>query len=228
MSEQLQFDKDGAEILRGAVSASVIGEVIDAFGDTIDGRPGVRSLQVPAEIVRIVAAAGPLGRIAQSFRPDDAAAMEPVRIVFFDKTPETNWGVPWHQDRTIAVKARHDVVGFSNWNTKDGVAHVEPPIDLLMRMVTLRLHLDDAGIDNGALDIVPGSHSLGRIPAAEVIDVAKRVPSVRCTAKAGDVLAMRLVTLHRSERLINPSRRRVLHVDFSPDRLPPPLAWNQQ
>lgn len=225
MSDQLLFERDGAAILRGAVSASVMTEIAEAFAGRIDGRPGVRSLHVPPEISRIVSPDGPFGCLAQAFRPDGGGVMTPVRIVFFDKTPEANWAVPLHQDRTIAVNERHDVAGFDNWNVKDGVAHVEPPIELLMRMVTLRLHLDDAGDDNGALDIVPGSHMRGRIPAAEVLGVARREPVVRCAAKSGDVLAMRLVTLHKSERAAKPSRRRVLHVDFSPDRLPPPLEW---
>jgi hypothetical protein len=225
LSQQLQFDRDGAEILSGAVSASVMMEIAEAFVGRINGRPGVRSLHIPPEIGRIVSAEGAFGRLAQAFRPDGDGVMTPVRVVFFDKTPETNWAVPWHQDRTIAVRERHDVAGFDNWNVKDGVAHVEPPIDLLKRMVTLRLHLDDAGDDNGALDIVPGSHMRGRISATDVLAVARREPVVRCAAKAGDVLAMRLVTLHKSERAANPSRRRVLHVDFSPDRLPLPLEW---
>src|ERR1700739_3420143 len=30
----------------------------------------------------------------------------PVRAILFDKTPAVNWAVGWHQDRTIAVRAR--------------------------------------------------------------------------------------------------------------------------
>ncbi|MFB0613016.1 hypothetical protein [Aurantiacibacter poecillastricola] len=38
----------------------------------------------------------------------------PVRAVFFDKTPNMNWSLAWHQDRTIAVRKRTDVAGFRN------------------------------------------------------------------------------------------------------------------
>ena len=31
-----------------------------------------------------------------------------VRGLFFDKTLSTNWNLPWHQDLTIAVRARQD------------------------------------------------------------------------------------------------------------------------
>lgn len=36
----------------------------------------------------------------------------PVRGILFDKTPQANWKVPWHQDVTIAVEQRVDVEGF--------------------------------------------------------------------------------------------------------------------
>jgi hypothetical protein len=35
-----------------------------------------------------------------------------VPMLTVDTTPETNWGVPWHQDRTISVKQRVEVGGF--------------------------------------------------------------------------------------------------------------------
>lgn len=125
----------------------------------------------------------------------------------------------------IAVQARHDVPGFENWNVKDGTTHVEPPVLLLQAMVTLRLHLDETEHDNGPLDILPGSHLLGRLPAAEAVRRGKEGPCVRCVVGRGDVLAMRLLTVHKSERSARASRRRVLHVDYSADDLPPPLLW---
>ncbi len=54
-----------------------------------------------------------------------------VRILAFDKTLAANWGVPWHQDRTIAVKQRVAIDSFGPWSVKAGVPHVEPPPALL-------------------------------------------------------------------------------------------------
>jgi hypothetical protein len=34
-----------------------------------------------------------------------------VRSIFFDKTPEANWKVAWHQDMTIAVRKKIEVDG---------------------------------------------------------------------------------------------------------------------
>lgn len=42
--------------------------------------------------------------------------LRPTRVVTFDKSETANWGVPWHQDRVIAVQERHDVDGFENWS----------------------------------------------------------------------------------------------------------------
>lgn len=37
----------------------------------------------------------------------------PVRALLFDKTQDMNWALGWHQDRTIAVRERIDVPGYS-------------------------------------------------------------------------------------------------------------------
>jgi hypothetical protein len=50
-----------------------------------------------------------------------------VRGILFNKTPDANWKVVWHQDRTIAVRERKNVAGFGPWSIKAGVQHVQPP-----------------------------------------------------------------------------------------------------
>lgn len=54
-----------------------------------------------------------------------------VRALLFDKTPEANWKVVWHQDITIAVRVRAEVAGFATWSEKGGVPHVQAPVELL-------------------------------------------------------------------------------------------------
>nr|WP_271200455.1 phytanoyl-CoA dioxygenase family protein [Methylopila turkensis] len=146
-------------------------------------------------------------------------------MVQFDKTAADNWITPWHQDRTIAVAERRDVEGYGPWSVKGGVVHVEPPAELLDGMLTLRLFVDPCGSDQGPVSIALGSHRLGRVPAAEVADRAKAAPELIATGEAGDVLAMRLLALHASGRSRSTSPRRVLHVDYAPEPLPPPLRW---
>lgn len=81
-----------------------------------------------------------------------------ARSIFFDKTPDANWKVAWHQDLTIAVKEKIEVEGCTAWSVKDGIVHVQPPVSALERMATVRLHLDDCGLDNGPLQVIPRSH----------------------------------------------------------------------
>jgi hypothetical protein len=152
-------------------------------------------------------------------------AVRPVRVVLFDKTAETNWSVAWHQDRTIAVRERKDIDGFGPWSIKDGIIHVEPPVELLEGMVTLRLHLDDCGDDNGPLKVVIGSHRLGVVPAHRAAGLAEALPVQVCTARAGDIWACSTLILHASEPASNPSRRRVLQIDYAAVELPYGLKW---
>lgn len=66
-----------------------------------------------------------------------------VRGTLFDKTPEANWKVIWHQDISIAVKNKIDTAGFGPWSQKMGVQHVQPTAPILEQMVSVRLHLDE-------------------------------------------------------------------------------------
>lgn len=43
---------------------------------------------------------------------------EPIKGTLFDKSPDANWKVPWHQDLTITVRERLDVEGFGPWSLK--------------------------------------------------------------------------------------------------------------
>src|SRR5688572_32967089 len=78
-----------------------------------------------------------------------------VKAIYFDKTPESNWYVTWHQDIIINVKARIETDGFTAWTKKEGVHHVSPPEEILKDTVTIRIHLDDTDETNGALKIIP-------------------------------------------------------------------------
>jgi ectoine hydroxylase-related dioxygenase (phytanoyl-CoA dioxygenase family) len=152
----------------------------------------------------------------------------PVRVLFFDKTQQTNWLVPWHQDLTIAVAGRVDVDSFFPWSVKEGVVHVQPPVALLNRMVTVRLHLDDCDASSGALNVIPNTHFSGKLSPAEIERYRSRGPIVSCAAKHGDALLMCPLLLHASSPAKNPRHRRVLHVEFASESLPGGLAWYEQ
>lgn len=148
-----------------------------------------------------------------------------VRGLFFDKTPGANWPVLWHQDLSLAVQARENLPGWSNWSVKRGVMHVQPPPEILAQMVTMRLHLDECAAENGALRVLPGSHRLGLL-SRDAIRTLRTQASETITARAGDALFMRPLILHASSAAETPVHRRVLHLEFAPaGLLPAPLAW---
>jgi hypothetical protein len=86
-----------------------------------------------------------------------------VRAILLDKTDATNWALAWHQDRTIYVRERVEARAPGPWTTKSGMLHAAPPFDLLSRIVTLRVQLDDVPATNAPLLIAPGSHRHGRV-----------------------------------------------------------------
>ena len=155
------------------------------------------------------------------------ADLQPVRSILFDKTPSENWPVAWHQDLTISTQAETPCEGYGPWSVKDGVPHVQPPVELLAQMVTVRIHLDPTAADNGALKVIPGSHLHGRLDQASVTEFTAAKPHT-CECQPGDVLLMSPLILHSSPRSASPSRRRILHFEFAPpDALDSRLTWHE-
>lgn len=184
-------------------------------------RAGVRLFGV-AGLDSFVNREGPVGSIAASVLGETC---RPVRAILFDKTPVANWALGWHQDRAIAVLERIDVEGFGPWTRKHGTLHVAPPFEVLARMVTLRLHLDDVSTTNAPLLVAPGSHRFGRIAEAHIPAVVQRCGVAPCTAAAGDIWLYATPILHASKSAIEPGRRRVLQVDYAAADLPGGLRW---
>ncbi len=153
------------------------------------------------------------------------AEAHPVKAFLFDKTHQANWRVAWHQDLTIAVKKQQAVTGFSNWSQKAGIVHVQPPVEILENLLTLRIHLDNCDRYNGALKIIPGSHRYGKIASTAIEGWTKLGQAHTCEMQAGDILLMRPLLLHSSSPSTNPTHRRVLHIEYSATNLPGGLEW---
>jgi hypothetical protein len=153
-----------------------------------------------------------------------------VRSILFDKTPEANWKVAWHQDLSIAVRARRDAEGFGGWSEKAGVVHVQPPAEVLERMISLRLHLDACDEENAPLKVVPGSHLRGRLSAEAIAHTleSSAAAAVSCLVPRGGALLMRPLLLHASSASRAPERRRrrVVHLEFAAAQLPAGLEWS--
>jgi hypothetical protein len=234
-----QFDRDGYAIVPGVLGPDEVNDLIAAVAAV---RPGGAALDRGGAVYasrNLLADAPAVRSLAGS--PAVRALVEPVlgpesfvvRGLLFDKTADANWMVPWHQDLTISVRERREAEGFGPWTVKAGVPHVQPPVDVLERMVTVRLHLDDPDGAHGPLRVIPGSHRAGRLNAAETRRWLDRAPSAVCLVPRGGALVMRPLLLHASSAADppgsgpRPRHRRVIHLEFAAHPLPHGLAWAQ-
>jgi ectoine hydroxylase-related dioxygenase (phytanoyl-CoA dioxygenase family) len=151
-----------------------------------------------------------------------------VRGILFDKNSDANWKVVWHQDISIAVKEKIETAGFAPWSQKADVPHVQPPAEILERMLTVRLHLDDCHADNGPLKVLSGSHRHGKLDAPEIARWRQRVAETICEVPRGGALLMKPLLLHASAPAVTPGHRRVIHLDFAAQELPNGLQWYDQ
>ena len=215
------LEQEGYALPPGQIDKALLRDLDKTFS-AADQRAGQRNLLATAPRV------GDLLRDPHVVRIAGAIFTQPafvVRATLFDKQPDANWSVTWHQDQAIAVRARQDVAGFGPWSTKHGVTHVEPPIRVLQSMVALRIHLEDCTIDHGPLVVAPGTHRLGRLTGDPLTAAVESRGDHACTLDAGQVLVIRPLLLHRSSKTAPGLRRRVIHLDLADQPLPLPLQW---
>ncbi len=214
-------ERDGFAMVPAVLDAAERGELAEVLGTVPGaGRRGLLALPAVAELACSE-------RLLGLVRPHLAPEPRPVRAIYFDKSPGANWLVAWHQDLTLALKECADHPGFGPWSEKDGIPHVQPPVELLAQMLTIRLHLDDADETNGALRVLPGSHRLGRLSAERIQSLRSGQAEVLCSAAAGDALLMRPLLLHASSRSTSARHRRVLHIEYAAFALPGNLRWHE-
>ncbi len=148
-----------------------------------------------------------------------------VRGIYFNKNKKHNWLVSWHQDKTIAVKDKIVTPGFTNWTVKQGVVHVQPPLTIMENIITLRIHLDAAGVDNGALRVIPKSHQLGILNSAAIKNIVAHQKPKICAVNAGDILVMNPLILHSSFKSKKNCHRAIIHLEYALTELPNNLSW---
>jgi len=217
-----ELERDGVLVCERVLSRETVDQIRRHFDAIESGRAGSRQFALPGSITSLIGSRGSLGVLATR---EAGRIARPVRVLLFDKTPESNWAVPWHQDRTVAVKQRFDIDGYGPWSVKGGVVHVEPPVGILEGMLTLRVFVDDCSDDNGPLEVIVGSHRLGRLPGKDMSDAIRRNGIFVGLGRAGDVLVMKTLAVHSSKRAASPSHRRVLQVDYATMDLAAPLEW---
>lgn len=148
-----------------------------------------------------------------------------VKSIYFDKPENSNWFVAYHQDLTISVDKKVALPDFGPYTIKRNQFAVQPPLNILEQNFTMRIHLDNTDEDNGALKVVPKSHSKG-IYRPENINWATET-EVSCNVKRGGMMIMKPLLLHSSGRTTNNKKRRVIHLEFSNVMLPKELQWSE-
>lgn len=218
------FDRMGFEVIDGVVSTEEVQQLCAALTrlKLAPLRGGIRRIEQLVPEVAALAQSLQLLQIAKKYLSDKPRL---VRAIYFDKFPNNNWLVTWHQDRTVAVSSRFEMTGWGPWSLKAGAWHVQPPVDVLERMVTIRVHLDSATTANGCLKIVPGSHHLGLISSDKVLEQIDKNHVVYCETPVGGAVVMRPHILHASEKSKVMTSRRVLHFEYSSFHLPAGIAW---
>jgi ectoine hydroxylase-related dioxygenase (phytanoyl-CoA dioxygenase family) len=190
---------------------------VDRLSATLKGsnltrsRAGSRHL-MSQSAVAVAARDRRLVAIASRMLGADAA---PYRATLFDKSPDSNWLVAWHQDTALPLESRVEASGWGPWSEKLGVLYAHAPSRALEKVVALRLQLDDSTAENGPLRVIPGSHVEGVLTDAQVSERAVRAAPVECVATRGSVVAMRPLIIHASSKAIAPLPRRVLHIEYA-------------
>ena len=177
------FSKLGAQHFERALGQAEVDRIAALFGS--GDRPGKRLVRDDVQpVADLLCNDGPVGGIASDLI---GASAKPVRALLLDKSEESNWRLGWHQDRTIAVEDRIEVDGFGPWSMKAGQLHVQPPHAITALMATLRIHVDDVDNDNAPLEIIPGSHCLGRLSNEAIDQLAMDEAPLICRARSGDM-----------------------------------------
>jgi ectoine hydroxylase-related dioxygenase (phytanoyl-CoA dioxygenase family) len=116
--------------------------------------------------------------------------------------PPGGAGLPWHQDWSCCWRAHTD------------------------QLVTCFVSLDDANAENGALELIPGSHlERACLPFADesmftaVVDPTAAKQSVMPPVRAGDMIVFSPYLLHSSGRNVSTGWRRTMVYTYGPASL---------
>ncbi|NQY29983.1 MAG: phytanoyl-CoA dioxygenase family protein [Flavobacteriaceae bacterium] len=146
-----------------------------------------------------------------------------TKAIYFDKPAGSNWFVAYHQDLSISVADKTEIGEYENWTFKKGQYGVQPPVHILENIITIRIHLDETNEGNGALKVIPKSHTKG-IYRPTAINW-EEVKEVFCKVGKGGVMLMKPLIFHSSSRSTTNTQRRVIHLEFSNQELAAPLRW---
>jgi ectoine hydroxylase-related dioxygenase (phytanoyl-CoA dioxygenase family) len=164
------------------------------------------------EPIRQLAAEPRLLNVAREILDHEATSF---RATLFDKSPQANWLVVWHQDTALPLRQRHDAPGWGPWSVKDGIAYAHAPATALSKVLAIRIHLDDSNADNGPLRVLPGSHAKGVLSDDAIEALVQQTSAVDCLVPQGGALVMSPLIVHASSKTKSQVPRRVIHIEYS-------------
>jgi ectoine hydroxylase-related dioxygenase (phytanoyl-CoA dioxygenase family) len=207
------FERNGFDIVPESFPAADIDALVDGLAahPVARSRAGIRhAMQNPA--VAELARDSRLCGFASSLLGGQAL---PYRATLFDKSPDSNWLVVWHQDTALPRREHDPSAGWGPWSRKEGVHYAHAPASALREVLALRLHLDDSTLENGPLRVLPGTHRLGVFGDDELHVLSEQVQPVDCLTPKGGVVAIRPLLVHASSKSKSELRRRVLHIEYT-------------
>jgi ectoine hydroxylase-related dioxygenase (phytanoyl-CoA dioxygenase family) len=210
---QQPLKEKGFAMVPGVLSTRELIPVLVSLADLkpLPHKAGVR--HVLSHPTVSVVAHGP--RLLEMARALLGSTALPFRATLFDKTPDANRLISWHQDTALPLKEMVDVPGWGPWSEKEGVVYAHAPAEALQQVVALRLHLDDCMEANGPLRVLPGTHELGVLSDEEIERHATYEEPVECLIAKGGVVAMRPLLIHASSKSRLQTPRRILHIEYS-------------
>jgi len=227
-----QIAKDGFSIIQNVYNEQEIEQIIEEINKVDSTKPTFRKSadlfairqflkEIPASYDLIFN--DKLKKIIKSNFGEDYFI---VKSIYFDKPEKSNWFVAYHQDLTISVDKKMELENFGPWTIKQHQFGVVPPIEILQKNFTIRIHLDDNDENNGALKVIPNSHLKGTY-RPENIDWSIETETI-CNVKQGGIMIMKPLLLHSSAKTTDNKKRRVIHIEFSNIELPKEIEWAEK
>lgn len=213
MGKASNFDRDGFDIAPNVFPAVDIDVLADALAahPLAHSRAGIRhAMQNPAvaKLARDLRLCG----FASSLLGGQAL---PYRATLFDKPPDSNWLVVWHQDTALPRREHRPSPGWGPLSRKEGVHYAHAPANALTEVLALRLHLDDSTAENGPLRVLPETHTGGVLSDDELHLLSEQIRPVDCLTTKGGIIAMRPLLVHASSKSKSSQPRRVLHIEYT-------------
>ena len=229
MAGNREVEEQGFALRRSALLPTQLARLLNVV---LPAKPGTGDRPAPHALRNVLWDRRNLAATLRGVGADDIATEVlgakafAINAIYFDKTSAANWKVPSHQDLMMPVQTECHEPKFAGWTMKAGVLHVEPPAEVLAKLVALRIHFDDCPAANGSLAVLPGSHQRGKLRDSDLMAL-ERDAFVNCEALRGDVLVMKPLLVHRSSGSLDPQHRRVLHVVYATEAPGAAIRWKR-